>query len=539
MDGYTDEPACLGVPPFVSPYARLAFGALRSAGADTGYATIDQWRGGAVDPAKWDLLAVIRHVTVPGKYLRGMPASDRELIEIGSRSPRRAVLSTGASGSGPSGSVESAFDRVARGDFDAGLFDLASSGQYADRRRTTEEWNDWLLAGAAVCQSHPDIGGPLIAEVQMSRGCVRYVSGGCSFCTEPLEGEIVFREPGDVLAEVEALAGVGVRHFRLGAQSCVYSYKAEGVGETETPTPSPGIIEKLLRGISEKVRPDVLHLDNANPAVVAAHPAEAREVTKAIVRHCTGGNVLAFGLESADPKVARANNLNADPEQTLTAVRMVNELGAERGPTGLLRLLPGINFLAGLTGETKGTYELDLEFLRTILSEGLMLRRTNIRQVIPSRGEFPGVRSKGPFAKFKRRVRQEIDLPMLERCVPDGTLLRDVYTELGEGGRTFGRQIGTYPILVGLPYPMPTGRWVDVHVTGRGPKSVFGIQHPTRANSASLSMLEAVPGIGRRRAMTIVRGRPYRTEEELRGVLGEDESARAAMSHLTVDSAEG
>ena len=539
LDGYTDEPACLGVPPFVSPYARLAFGALRSAGADTGYATIDQWRGGAVDPAKWDLLAVIRHVTVPGKYLRGMPASDRELIEIGSRSPRRAVLSTGASGSGPSGSVESAFDRVARGDFDAGLFDLASSGQYADRRRTTEEWNDWLLAGAAVCQSHPDIGGPLIAEVQMSRGCVRYVSGGCSFCTEPLEGEIVFREPGDVLAEVEALAGVGVRHFRLGAQSCVYSYKAEGVGETETPTPSPGIIEKLLRGISEKVRPDVLHLDNANPAVVAAHPAEAREVTKAIVRHCTGGNVLAFGLESADPKVARANNLNADPEQTLTAVRMVNELGAERGPTGLPRLLPGINFLAGLTGETKGTYELDLEFLRTILSEGLMLRRTNIRQVLPSRGEFSGVRSKGPFARFKRRVRQEIDLPMLERCVPDGTLLRNVYTELGEGGRTFGRQIGTYPILVGLPYPMPTGRWVDVHVTGRGPKSVFGIQHPTGVNGASLSMLEAVPGIGRRRAMTIVRGRPYRTEEELRGVLGEDESARAAMSHLTVDSAEG
>ena len=538
LDGYTDEPACLGVPPFVSPYARLAYGALRSAGAETGYATIDQWRGGKVDLTRWDLLTVIRHVAVPGKYLRGMPASDRELVEIGSGSPTRTILSTGSSGSGPSGTVEGAFDRVAAGDLDAGLFDLVSSGEYVDRRRTAQEWNDWLLAGAEVCRDHPDIGGPLIAEVQMSRGCVRYISGGCSFCTEPLEGEIVFREPGDVLAEVEALATAGVRHFRLGAQSCVYSYKADGVGETETPTPSPGTVEKLLKGISERVRPDVLHLDNANPAVVAAHPVEAREVTKAIVRYCTGGNVLAFGLESADPKVAGANNLNADPEQTLAAVRLVNELGAERGPTGLPRLLPGINLLAGLRGETKETYELNLEFLRTVLSEGLMLRRTNIRQVIHSREEFPGVRSKGSFARFKRQVRQEIDLPMLERCIPDGTLLRAVYTELGEGGRTFGRQVGTYPILVGLPYPMTTGEWVDVYVTGRGPKSVFGILHPTRVNSASMSMLEAVPGIGRRRAMAIVRRRPYRTEEELRRVLGEEESAKAAMSHLTVDVAE-
>ena len=538
LDGYTDEPACLGVPPFISPYARLSYGALCSAGADAGYATIDQWREGAVDPAKWDLFAVIRHVAVPGKYLRGMPASDRELIEIGSSAPRRSVLSTGAPGSGPADAVADSFDRVAGGDLDAGLFDLISSGEYVDRRRTAIEWKDWLRTGAVVCRSHPDSGGPLIAEVQMSRGCVRYISGGCSFCTEPLEGEIAFREPGDVLAEVEALAAAGVRHFRLGAQSCVYSYMADGVGETETPTPSPGVVEKLLRGISERARPDVLHLDNANPAVIAAHPVEAREVTKAIVRYCTSGNVLAFGLESADPKVARANNLNADPEQTLAAARLVNGLGAERGPTGLPRLLPGINFLAGLTGETKETYELNLEFLRTVLSEGLMLRRTNIRQVIDSRGEFPGVRSKGSFARFKRQVRQEIDLPMLERCVPDGTLLGAVYTELGEGGRSFGRQVGTYPILVGLPYPMATGRWVDVYVTGRGPKSVFGILHPTRVNSASLSMLEAVPGIGRRRAMAIVRGRPYRTDGELREVLGEEESVKGAMSHLTVDDAQ-
>jgi radical SAM superfamily enzyme with C-terminal helix-hairpin-helix motif len=539
LDGYTDEPACLGVPPFISPYARLAYGALASAGADVGYATIDQWRAGAVDFSGSDLLAVIRHVAVPGKYLRGMPASERELLEIGEGFPGRSVLSLSSSGSSFSrGDAVRAFGHAALGDIDAGLHDLVASGCYTDRRRTEQEWNTWLLRGAEACSRHPDSGGPLTAEVQMSRGCVRYISGGCRFCTEPLHGEIVFREPGDILAEVEALGRAGVRHFRLGAQSCVYSYKAKGVGETETPTPSPDMVTKLLRGISERVRPRVLHLDNANPAVIAAHPEEAREVTKAIVEHCTGGNVLALGLESADPKVGRANNLNADAEQTLAAIRLVNDLGAATGPTGLPMLLPGINFLAGLEGETKETFRLNLDFLRTVLSEGLLLRRTNIRQVIASRQEFPGVRSKREFSRFKRQVRQEIDLAMLARCVPDGTLLRSVYTELREGGRTFGRQVGTYPILVGMPYPVNIDRWVDVAVTGRGPKSVIGIVHPTAVNSASLSMLEAVPGIGRRRAMAIVRGRPYRSPKELWDLLGDDGTLTEARLHLTLDDAE-
>jgi radical SAM superfamily enzyme with C-terminal helix-hairpin-helix motif len=537
LDGYTDEPACLGVPPFISPYVRLAYGALRAAGADADYATIDQWRAGQVDLARFDLLAAVRHVAVPGKYLRGMPASDKELAGIASGFRGASVASLGVSKGGVAPQLRDAFHRLAEEDIDAGLFDLVVSGDYEDRRRTTDEWNSWLLKGAETCTSHPDHGGPLIAEVQTSRGCVRYISGGCGFCTEPLHGEIAFRAPEDILAEAEALGGIGVRNLRLGAQSCVYSYMAKGVGETETPTPSPEVTEKLLRGISENVRPEVLHLDNANPAVIAAHPKEAREVTKAIARHCTSGNVLAFGLESADPSVFRANNLNADTEQTLTAIRLVNEVGAAMGPTGLPRVLPGVNFLAGLSGETKETYRLNLDFLRRVLSEGLLLRRTNIRQVMHSRKEFPGVRSKGEFSRFKRQVRQEIDLPMLEKTVPDGTVLTSVLMELREGGRTFGRQVGTYPILVGLPYPVDVGRRLDVAVTGRSPKSVHGIMHPTPANSASLAMLEAVPGIGRRRAMAIVRGRPYRTSAELWAVLGEEDSLAAARTHLALDDA--
>jgi radical SAM superfamily enzyme with C-terminal helix-hairpin-helix motif len=167
LDGYTDEPACLGVPPFLSPYARLAYGALSAAGADVGYATIDQWRRSGVKLDGWNLLTVIRNVAVPGKYLRGMPASDKELLAIGQRFHGVKVLSLGLEPSLAPASLKSAFDFISSQDLDASLFDLLTKKQFVDRRRTNAEWNSWLARGVDVCTQHPDHSGPLTAEVQM------------------------------------------------------------------------------------------------------------------------------------------------------------------------------------------------------------------------------------------------------------------------------------------------------------------------------------------------------------------------------------
>jgi radical SAM superfamily enzyme with C-terminal helix-hairpin-helix motif len=533
LDGYTDEPACLGVPPYVGPHVRSAYGALSRAGADASYATVDQWRSGQVDLGAYDLVAVIRNVAVPGKYLRGMPASDRELATIAEAVKGASIAGLGTAATGTPRILLDAFDHIASMDIDATLHDLVSDRTLSDRRRTLDEWNDWLVAGAGVCTIHPDHGGPLIAEVQMYRGCVRYITGGCKFCVEPLFGDVVFRSPDDIVREAKALAAAGVRNIRLGAQSCVYCYMSEETGRSERPRPNPDAVRRLLRGVKEVMRPDVFHLDNANPAVIAAHPQESTEVTKAIAEHCTSGNVLAFGLESADPAVAKANNLNATAEETLEAIRLVNKVGAARGPTGLPLVLPGLNFVCGLDGETRYTYDLNLEFLKKVVSEGLMLRRINIRQVMPIRSDSPGVRERGAFESFKRSVRQEIDLPMLERLLPDRTVLTRVYTELVEGGKTHGRQVGTYPILVTLPYKTEVGRWVDVAVTGRGFRSVTGVEHPMDANTATLSMLGAVPGIGKRRAMAVVRRRPFKDISELLPLFDEPIARGSAEFHLT------
>ena len=167
LDGYTDEPACLGVPPFISPYVRLAYGALADAGAEVEYKTIDQWRSGQVNLNRFNLLGVVRNIAVPGKYLRGMPASDKELERIGREFNGTSALSLGVDPRIAPRSLADSYDHICSKDFDASLHDLVLGKEFVDRRRTYDEWNTWLVRGTEACRSHPDHGDTLIAEVQM------------------------------------------------------------------------------------------------------------------------------------------------------------------------------------------------------------------------------------------------------------------------------------------------------------------------------------------------------------------------------------
>ena len=381
-----------------------------------------------------------------------------------------------------------------------------------DRWRGLEEWNRWLLLGSDVATRHPDFPQPLIVEIETYRGCPRYASGGCSFCVEPMKGAPVTRDEEDIIRECAALREAGVRNFRLGAQTCIISYKADM--SSDPPRPNPAAVERLFSGIAA-LGPDVLHVDNANPAVIASYPEESREVLGSLVRHCTGGNVLALGLESADPAVREANNLNATAEQAMDAIRMINEVGGAMSETGLPRLLPGLNLIIGLDGETSRTLELDRAFLKEVLDSGCLLRRLNIRQVMPLRRDYRSPVTRSQFIRFKESVREDIDRPMLQRLVPAGTVLRNVYTEAWEGNVTFGRQIGSYPLLVGFPYPIDLGRFVDATVLSWGHRSITAVERPLGINSCSLAALEALPGVGRKRAIRLFRKRPLRSLDDL------------------------
>ncbi len=514
FDGYVDEPSVLGVPPYISPYVRRIAGVCRELGIEYEYMTIDDWRAGR-RPAG-DLLVFIGGALVPGKYLRTYPASRREIVQVVSEFRGTKI---GGAGIKYLNLPENLFDYVAYGDDDALLYDLLTGEYDGPRKRTLDEWNRWLIMGTKIVKKHPDFPEPLVVEIETFRGCPRYFTGGCSFCIEPLHGKPVFREIEDIVKEVKTLSECGVKNFRIGGQTCIFSYKASGIGVREVVRPNPGAIKELFEKLN-KVPHRVLHVDNANPAVISAYPEESRKIAEYLVRYTTSGNVIAFGMESADEQVIRKNNLNATPEDVMRAIEIINEIGAWRGENGLPRLLPGLNFICGLNGETRETYSKNIKFLKDVIRRGLLLRRINIRQVLPLRGRFR-FKYRHECWKFRNYVRKEIEPQILKTMIPMGSILRDVFLEMSRGNYTFGRQPGSYPLVIVLPYRTHTRRYTDVKITGYGERSLTAVEYPINLNKAPFSVLKSVPGIGEKRAAEIVKNRPFASIEDAKNIIGD------------------
>ncbi|EMA36702.1 radical SAM protein [Halococcus hamelinensis] len=537
VDGYVDEPAHFGVPPYVSTYPRFTAGALVDAGVPEEritYHTIDElrdekknWR----DVADADLTVYLGGMTVPGKYVGGTPAEPDEVKEVAwvaegttlLGGPVRFGVGEENAGGQEMERKDLDFEFVAKGDVEAAAHDLVESGLegFGDRMRDVEEVTRWAREGAFVVESHPNHPDYLICEIETSRGCAYR----CSFCTEPLYGNPSFRPPESIVAEVEALYEAGVRHFRLGRQADLLAYGGDGEA------PNPEALRDLYGGIRE-VAPDLdtLHLDNINPITIVGWPEASREGLEIIAEHNTPGDTAAFGLESADPVVQEQNDLNVTADECFRAVEIVNESAGWRPDEDRLpKLLPGINLLHGLAGEREETYELNKQFLHRVYDAGLSLRRVNIRQVMAFAGTKMNETGtaiaddhKKLFKRYKREVREEIDNPMLQRVAPVGTLLPDVHLEYHQDGTTFGRQLGTYPLLVGIPGEQPLGETVDIAVTDHGYRSVSGVPAPLDLNAASMNELAALPGLGKRRAGTLVVNRPYGSPDEASDTLGVD-----------------
>ena len=184
-----------------------------------------------------------------------------------------------------------------------------------------------------------------------------------------------------------------------------------------------------------------------------------------------------------------------------------------------------MNFIAGLNGETSETYNINLKLLNELKDEGHMIRRVNIRQV---EGEGFQEIDDADFKSFKTTVRDEFDGPLLEEMLPTGTILNDVWWEAHEGrtrlprhlepearspdvhgkaGITFGRQIGAYPILVGMNYLAPLETYSNIMVTGHGARSITGIETGLDWRKVSEKQLAAIPGISAKGAWNLIGAR--------------------------------
>jgi radical SAM superfamily enzyme with C-terminal helix-hairpin-helix motif len=564
LDGYVDEPTCLGVPPYMSPYPRYIAGAVweYDAHASVTYVTIDQIRNDRSllhHITKSDVLVVIAGMSVPGRYLSGFPVSPHELVSLlsGATTPVKLLCGPAARhGFGMSGGkqvtetdiVKHVFDLIVDGDGEVVVSKLLKNKLNTESidpslcRATPSTIEDFAVHGAAIVTQHPFYPEYLIAEIETYRGCSRSITGGCSFCSEPAKGTPSFRTIIEICGEIAALYTRGVRHFRIGSQPCIFSYQAKGAREQEFPQPNPQALEQLFQGI-RTVAPDLktLHIDNANPGVIARYPDECRRIAKSIIRYHTAGDVAALGVESVDPVVIKKNNLKASAEEVFAVVELFNEVGSTRGANGLPELLPGLNFVFGLDGETKNTFALNYEFLKKIYDNNLLVRRINLRQVIP----IPGTRMykigdknirkhKAEFQRFKRKVRETIERPMLHRLVPRGTLLTHVFTEIYEGKVTFGRQLGSYPLLIGIPGVYPLHHFYDVKIVQYGYRSLTAVPFPLDVNTAPRETLEAIPGVGAKRAIRILAKRPFHTQEELINALDDQTIAHSLGEYIQV-----
>jgi radical SAM superfamily enzyme with C-terminal helix-hairpin-helix motif len=473
LDCYTDEPAGLGTPPYLGTYPRYIAGSLKEIPV---YITIDDLRAfhkGIRQPKpseKTDIktynltknfqniqqilqntkeMIIIAGVHTPGKYLSAVPGTLKEIINLTKELNCKKIL-TGPAVYGTS--------------IEGGKFSEKANLNFFDEIKdfnfTYQQIKDYAVKGAEIIKQTPDI---RIIELETSKGCSR--AEHCSFCTEPLKNRVFFRKKQDILEEVKAFSRLGVKYFRLGKQSDYYSH--------------PEAVE-ILKEIREKFNPELLHIDNVNPVNVVTKKGE--EITKAVVKYCTEGNIAAFGVESFDPEVVKQNNLNSDPETAYKAVKILNKYGKQRGPNSMPKFLPGINLLFGLIGESKETNEHNLKWLRKILDENLLIRRINIRQVDIFEGTplYNTVgnkfikKNKKYYWKWRNQIRQEIDFPMLKKLAPENTVLKDVRSEIWDGKTTFARQLATYPLIIGIRQRIPLKKFYSIKVKSHMLRSIVG-----------------------------------------------------------------
>lgn len=476
LDCYSDEPAGLGVPPYLGTYPRYIAGSLEE---KYNYITIDDLRFFKtynLDEKKKEVshktniriynltrdaetikqildntteLIVIAGVHTPGKYLSAVPGTLKEISGLIKDINCKKIL-TGPAVYGTS---------LEGGKF-AEKIDLSCFDKVKDYNFSYSDVADFSVKGSEIIKQIP---GLRIIELETSKGCSRKIH--CSFCTEPIKNKVEFRDKKDILKEAKAFNKLGVKNFRLGKQSCYYSH-------------SQAI--DILSDVRKNCDIDVLHIDNVNPINVVSK--KGIEITKAIVKYCTEGNVAAFGVESFDPVVVEQNNLNSDPEVSYEAARILNKFGSARGSNGMPKFLPGINLLYGLIGETKQTNNHNLNWLMRFIDEGLLLRRINIRQVdifagthlYDSVGNKFIKKNKKHYWKWRNDVRQKVDYPMLTKIVPVGSEMKNVRAEIYDGNTTFCRQIGTYPLIVGVKKRLELGKFYSVKVSGHMLRSVVG-----------------------------------------------------------------
>lgn len=529
LDCYVDEPACFGVPPFISPYPRYVFGALVCAGVnpdDIIYRTIDDIRPSYQLPEGSDPVFLIGGAVVPGKYLGYKIGSVEEIIKIAETNKQHNFIIGGLAGRLVKERCGSNV-RALSGDIEFYAHSFAK-GTPEEGQRNNASLSEWAIEGVRAVQSHFEFP-HIIAEIETYRGCPR--ENHCSFCSESIFPDINFRSVKDVLAEIDTLISHGVSRFRIGRQADILAY-GSSLSEFRNGFPNPGsdpIFE--LFGELQKRREDgkiiTLNIDNANPGTIANFPDESALAIESIVKALTPGDTMPMGIESFDPVVKAKNTLKVTRQEAILAAKIINNIGGIR-VGGIPVLLPGINLIHGLDGESIDTFRINYESLCEMRDSGILIKRINIRSLLP----FPGTRAEGfnvlankkignRYDFYRDKIRDEIDHYMLSKIYPIGTILTGIRVADTMFDYSLARPLQSYAITVKLPVPLAKGSFTDAIVVSHRERSLIALPNPIPVNSLPAKALEFLPGVGKRAAGSLVLGRPFRSTTEIKQIAPE------------------
>ncbi|MGQ9843324.1 MAG: radical SAM protein [Spirochaetota bacterium] len=523
LDCYVDEPACFGVPPFVSPYPRYVYGALIDAGMyddEIIYLTIDDLRKAEYKlPHNFDFVFLIGGAIVPGKYLGFKIGTVPEITKIIAINKRQQFVIGGMIAH-----LVNDFPNtlLVTGDIEQFAYAVATgSDPFDNNYRTYTSLARWAVAGSKLVTMHPQFPN-LICEIETYRGCPR--RNHCSFCAEGLLQSVDFRDQEHILHEIDALIAQGITRFRIGRQADIIAYKSY-MNEFihGFPRPNPEAVIVLFSELKKRTHSGhitMLNIDNANPGTIYYFPFESQAIINCIAHTVTPGDTMPLGVESFDPVVIQKNNLKLHKDQIIQVVKLINDVGGET-VNGIHRLLPGINLIHGLAGETADTFKINYESLAEILNKGLLVKRINIRSLFPFPGTIAAQKQtyntivENRYRFYREKVRNEIDHAMIAKLFPIGTVISHMQVLSCVQGYSYAKEIRSYAITAKIPMELSHFSFLDCIVIGHQERSLLCIPYPIVINALPQKALAAIPGIGKKGSSTIIMQRPFSCIDDL------------------------
>lgn len=462
VDCYTDEPSGLGVPPFLSVHSRYIAGALEDKKIKYYYLTIDDLRYSEGEHhlensfnkriinttvnkemvkeilSNAQNIYVVMGCFVKYEYVSAEPPTFTE-VESLLKSYNNGKLLFYSLG-GNELTRENIRKTVPQDLFEEIIFGNTYN-YFINEKENRFKPNYDKLKNIAIKSSSvlKQLNRPLVIEIETATGCNR--KPGCTFCIEGMRGlPLQFRPIEDIVSEIKSLYDEGALYFRLGRQPNFYAYM----------DCNPEKIEDLFKKIWEEC-PNIktLHIDNVSPHNV--NTPEGERITEIVAKYTTAGNITPFGIESFDPCIREKCNLNGSVDDIHESIKIINKYGKVRGKNGLPKLLPGINIIFGLDGQSDKTLNYNLENFNKILNSENWARRVFVRKLTSPYGEqFDNYTEKEliEFKKWSNQIENDFIIPMLKQVFPIGLEISDLRMEMYKEGNSILRQMATCPIRV-------------------------------------------------------------------------------------------